>query len=135
MRAVHSTGIDPRKTPVAIDIDCSMKFQSYGVQATKTITRTRGGQGGPWLSTHGRRTNVNELLKIQGFYPSEIDWQTAGLSTKAIGELIGNSIPVPMIGHILAKSMYSAGLLAKPIPFPRSCYAKAVHGHLSEIAE
>eukprot|EP00959_Pyramimonas_sp_CCMP1952_P195705 4092048-Pyramimonas_sp.AAC.1 len=59
----HQNGIDPRTTPVAVDIDAGEKFQVYGVDECKTITRVRGGRGGPWISTYGRRFTTRELLK------------------------------------------------------------------------
>ena len=124
MKDVYDAGVNPLKIPVAIDIDCSPKFATSRANLAPTITRARGGQGGPWLSSHGRRTNVKELLKCQGFYPDEVEWQAAGLSRTQIGQLIGNSVPVNMVGHILANAMYSGGLLAKAITFPKSPFGK-----------
>ena len=59
----HQNGIDPRVTPIAVDIDCGMKFFTYGIDECKTLTRNRGGSGGPWISTRGRRTTTQEILK------------------------------------------------------------------------
>jgi site-specific DNA-cytosine methylase len=111
-----AAGVDPSKVPVAIDIDCSERYSTYGINIAKTLTRTRGGSGGPWVSSRGRRSSVNEMLKMQGFDPLEVPWKAAGLSKPQIGQLLGNAVPVPMIGKVLAEAMYSAGLVAtKPV--------------------
>jgi len=114
-----SAGVDPRLVPVAVDIDCSEKFQTSGIDIAKTLTRTRGGQGGPWITNRGRRATVNEMLKIQGFKENEVPWKQAGLKTAQIGKLLGNSLPVNMIGHVLSEAMYSAGVTADKVEFPR----------------
>ena len=115
----HSNGVDPLTTPIAIDIDCSPKYQSVGLNVAKTLTRTRGGQGGPWLSSRGRRTTPSELLKIQGFTDHELPWEESGISKHKFGELLGNAVPVPMIGHVLAEALYSAGVTADKVEFPK----------------
>ena len=63
---VFRTGVDPRKVPVLIDIDYSPKYAAHGVNIARTITRTRGGQGGPWVSNRGRRPTPNKLLRLHG---------------------------------------------------------------------
>ena len=61
-----AAGVDPKEVPVAIDIDCNVRYGTYGINIAKTITRARGGQGGPWISSRGRRTSVNELHEAPG---------------------------------------------------------------------
>jgi DNA-cytosine methyltransferase len=115
----HRNGTDPLTTPVAIDIDCSPAYQTVGINMARTLTRTRGGQGGPWISSRGRRTTPTELLKIQGFTgEDEVPWKDAGISAHKLGELLGNAVPVPMIGHVLSEAMYSAGVTASKVVFP-----------------
>ena len=65
-KACHAKGIDPRTNIVMVDIDAGKQFSTYGVNECKTLTRSRGGSGGPWVSTRGRRLTTNELLKVQG---------------------------------------------------------------------
>ena len=115
---VHKSGTDPLKVPVAIDVDCTNKFRVYGVNIAKTLTRSRGGSGGPWLSTRGRRTTSNELMRIMGFKSNEIPWKAAGLSKTKLGHMLGNAVPVPVLGCILQEAMYSAGLVRDKPNFP-----------------
>ena len=117
-KSVFQSGIDPLKVPVAIDVDCSLTYAVWGVNIAKTLTRTRGGQGGPWLSSRGRRTTSNELMRIMGFKINEIPWKAAGLSKTQLGLMLGNAVPVPVLGCILQEAMYSAGLVYDKPRFP-----------------
>ena len=45
-RKVFANGIDPKKTPVLVDVDCSDRYRSVGVNIAKTLTRSRGEVGG-----------------------------------------------------------------------------------------
>jgi site-specific DNA-cytosine methylase len=115
-KAAVAAGVNPKTVPVAVDIDCSLRYGTYGINIARTLTRRRGGSGGPWITSRGRRTSVNELVKIQGFDPLEVPWEAAGISKAQIGQLLGNAVPVPMIGRVLAEAMYSAGVVVtKPV--------------------
>ena len=117
-KKVYEEGINPINVPVAIDIDCSSKFQTYGVDIARTLTRTRGSQGGPWISSRGRRTTISEMIRIQGFKTSEIPWEKAGITERKCAMMLGNAVPVNLIGHVLANAMWSAGLVSKKVDFP-----------------
>lgn len=118
-KKAYDQGINPLVTPIAVDVDCSAKYKSNGINIAHTLTRTRGGQGGPWISSRGRRTTVSELIKIQGFQDNEVPWVDAGMSAPKIGMILGNSVPVPMIGAVLSEAMYSAGITVEKVPFPK----------------
>ena len=111
-------GINALKIPLAIDVDCTAKYAVYGVNIAKTLTKTRGGQGGPWISSRGRRTTTTELMKIQGFEDGEIRWEEAGLSAREVGKLLGNAVAVPVLGCILQEALYCAGIVDKKPTFP-----------------
>ena len=100
-----------------VDIDCSEQFQTFGINIAKTLTRTRGMQGGPWVSTRGRRVTTEELLRLQGFQPEEVHWQQAGVSKTHIGGMVGNSVSVHAVGHLLASDMFAAGLSRQRLEF------------------
>jgi len=113
MTAAFKSGTDPRIVPVLIDIDCTEKFAVYGIDEAKTITRTRGGSGGPWVSNRGRRATIDELFKLQGFDSNAIPWQAAKITRRQAGQLVGNSVCLPVMGMILAEALYAAGLTTK----------------------
>ena len=46
----YQCGLDARVIPILVDIGASPKYTTYGVDEAKTMTRTRGGDGGPWIS-------------------------------------------------------------------------------------
>ena len=108
--AFKEYGVDPRTTPISVDLDCSLKFSSWGINMARTLTRTRGGQGGPWVSTIGRRVNIQEMAALQAFQESDIPIND--MSPTKIGQMLGNSVPVTLIGYVLASAMYAGGLVA-----------------------
>ncbi|CAK0864939.1 unnamed protein product [Prorocentrum cordatum] len=114
----HQNGIDPRTTPVAVDIDAGEKFQVYGVDECKTITRVRGGCGGPWISTHGRRFTTRELLKAQGFAPTDVPYEELKITPRQVGMMVGNSLSPNMAGCVLQEALWSAGLTKEKPQFP-----------------
>ena len=111
-RKAMQAGVDPLTVPVAIDVDASPKFFTMGINEAKTLTRSRGMSGGPWISSRGRRCSVNELLKLQGFKASDVPWQAAGVSESQIGGMIGNSVAVPVMEAVLSAALQQAGILA-----------------------
>ena len=116
----YQHGRDPRRTPVLVDVDCSPKYAVYGVDEAKTLTATRGGSGGPWLSTRGRRLTINELMKLQGFREEDIQMKAAKVTERQLGHMIGSAVFVNTIGCILQEALWSAGLIMTRAIFPRT---------------
>lgn len=112
-------GINALEVPVAVDIDCSTKFGTYGIDIARTLTKARGGTGGPWISTKGRRTTIDELFRVQGFNPADYQWREAGVTERQMGMMLGNSMSLPVVGHVLAEALWAAGLTShKPVFAP-----------------
>ena len=102
-KAMKDFGADPMKIPIAVDVDCSRKFSTFGVNRAKTITKTRGTTGGPWISTRGRRTTTAELMRLQGLRPEDIPYNELGVTTRQVGALVGNAATVNTIGCLLRR--------------------------------
>ena len=117
-RRVWEKGTDPRKTVVAVDVGCTERFLTYGVDMCRTLCRGRAGSGGFWLSTRGRTLTLTEMLKVNGTDASEMkNWEDF-VSETDLRKMLGNSVPVPMIGEVLQEAMWAAGLLSKKEKFP-----------------
>ena len=115
----YERGCDARVTPILVDIGSSRKFWVYGVNEAKTITRARGGDGGPWISTRGRQTTTRELIKLQGFTNADVPWEDVGITRRQVGQLLGNAVTVDTIGCVLAEALWSSGLVTQRVDFPR----------------
>eukprot|EP00438_Fugacium_kawagutii_P009638 Skav214987 [mRNA] locus=scaffold508:269914:270489:+ [translate_table: standard] len=110
---IHATGVNPLKTPCAVDVGCSKKWKSYGVNIAPTLLRARAGSGGFWLSNRGRKMTLTELAKITGFQPAELKgYAAAGVSHCQLARMFGNSVPVPLTGAVLTSGMLAAGLVS-----------------------
>ena len=110
--AFNEHNVDPRTTPICVDIDCGLQYSTWGINVARTLTRTRGGQGGPWVSTLGRRVNIHEMAALQAFQESDLPLNDKGISRTKMGQMLGNSVPVTLIGYVLASAMYAGGLVA-----------------------
>ena len=115
----YLSGHDPRTFPLAVDIDCSMKFATVGYNEIKCLTRTRGGQGGPWISSRGRRTTLAELFRLQGFNPDDFKLiDRASVSASQMGCMLGNTMSLPVLKAVLIQGLWAAGLITrKPTTF------------------
>ncbi|CAK0864929.1 unnamed protein product [Prorocentrum cordatum] len=113
IRSASTSGRHPRSTPILVDIVASPEFAAYGIDEAKTIARSRGGDGGPWIFTRGRRTTPTELIKLQGFELTDIPWTTLKISQRQLGQLIGTAVSVNTIGAILEEALWSSGLVEK----------------------
>ena len=116
--AAFAAGTNPLKVPIAIDVDCGPKYTSSGTNMAKTLTHDRGGRGGPWISSRGRRVTTTEMMKLQGFQEHEVPWKEAGVSKTVIGQMLGNAVPVPLLGCVLQEALWSAGLVVEKPLFP-----------------
>ena len=111
-------GINPLQVPVAVDIDCSPKFRSYGIDELRTLTAARVSVGGPWISTKGRRLTIEELFKCQGFNADAYKYREANVSKRQMGVMLGNTMTLPVVGAVLEKALVAAGLVARDKPKP-----------------
>ncbi|CAK0830711.1 unnamed protein product [Prorocentrum cordatum] len=124
-RKAHGDGHDARKVNIMVDVDASEKFQTFGVDICKTLTRSRGGCGGPWASTRGRRLTTPELLRLQGFKPEDCPYQELGISERQVGLMAGNAVAVNMAGVVLQEALWSAGLVKEKSVYPRMSHVVA----------
>ena len=101
-----------------VDIVCSDRFATYGINIARTLTKTRGQCGGPWVSSRGRRVTLHEMMRLQGFSKKDIPQAELDLSDRQIGGMMGNAVTVHTMGAILSEALHSAGLTKTKVPFP-----------------
>ena len=92
--AIRSSGVNPFKVPIVVDIGASAKFSTYRIGEIPTITRSRGSaKNGYWCTTKGGCLSTRELGALQGIPRQLIDDFKGELnkSDGVIGARIGNS--------------------------------------------
>lgn len=119
--AAMKIGVNPLEIPIAIDIDCSKKFRTWGNNVCKTLTKARGQSGGPWISSRGRRTTLKELMKIQGFEEGDIPWAQAGLAPREVKAMLGDAVSINVLGPVIAEVLYSSGLVKEKPKLAGDC--------------
>ena len=75
--------------------DSTEKFVTAYSDFTPTLTWSRG--AGFWVSSHRRRLRADELFKLQGIDPSEV--QPVG-SALQMGRMAGNAMALPVVQHV-----------------------------------
>ena len=115
-RARDVEGVNPAQVPVLIDVDCSFSHKSSKVNHFNTLTASRGGSGGPYISTRSERTSMAELCSVQG-YPPQLMLkikQRAQLSNRQFGYALGDAVTFPVARAVIKAAFQAVGLLPNP---------------------
>ena len=123
---LESKNIDGNSQTVVLDPHGG-RGTGYCVGASMTLTRTRCGAGGFWLTRHNRFMRTQEMLKLQGF-PGSIRYNNCKYNTKKthrrkvtrrqLNLAIGNAMSVPVIGRILHEALRAIGYISQECQYP-----------------
>ena len=79
-----------------------------------------GGEGW-WLlaQQHGPKMTTEEMMKVSGLKPDEelLSWEKL-VSKASFQGMLGNCVPVPLVGSVLQNTMHAAGLISHTVDFP-----------------
>ena len=101
-------GVDPLSISVIVDTS-STKPASY-TDKVGCLTKSRGGGLALWSVQHGRRLNVKELMRLQGFDPTEV---SVPITRNKFGALLGNAYTKTVFERVLECAINSAKLAAR----------------------
>ena len=105
--------INPFITPVVVDVGCSKRFSTFGVDEFPTVTRTRARSFAYWVSTKGARVDIDELALLQGFGPSDIDWRGSGVTDTNFAGCLGNAQSMNVCLALVPHLLYFGKLITK----------------------
>eukprot|EP00438_Fugacium_kawagutii_P006633 Skav235732 [mRNA] locus=scaffold1686:66458:67677:- [translate_table: standard] len=84
---IRRSGFDPSQVLCCIDVDSGRtNAKLWKMGQARTLTRSRGGCGGPWLSSHYRRTTLREMAAFQGLDLTAYD--LSGLTSRQVGQML-----------------------------------------------
>jgi len=95
----------PFSTTYLIDVDASARYRTYMDDKVMCMTKSR--PCGFWISSRGRRMNLDEMLRLQGM---ERCFQQV-VSDKHLGAQIGNAMSQNILERIFIKFLPLAGLV------------------------
>lgn len=105
---LQNDGNNPLESRYVIDINGSKPH--YNEHYSPCLTRTRCGSGGFWLSWKQRKMDIHEILRLQGIsQPSKL--QTDAASTRQLGMIAGNAVPVTLLARVMKPLLEAAGLM------------------------
>ena len=106
---LEAKGADPFFEPWVIDCDGTQSFTKAMKGVTPCITAAR--YKGHWVTSHGRRFNLQEAFRLQGFriaLPSAV-------SDSQMRHLLGNCMSLNVLRRIFCRLLPAAGL-TPPLP-------------------
>jgi site-specific DNA-cytosine methylase len=99
---IRSGGTDPFGSTFVIDIDHSKSRKGTRMLGcSPCLTRSRAVTGGHWISTHGRRLSVAEMMRLQNMRPDRLEVPDS-VPASAFRGMIGNSMSVNVVEALLA---------------------------------
>jgi len=107
MGALKKAKKDPLSRTFLIDVDASPKFRSYMEDRVMCMTKSR--PSGYWISSRGRRMNVDEMLRLQGM---ERCFEQV-VTDKVLGAQIGNAMSQNILERLFIRLLPFAGLVPK----------------------
>ena len=113
--AFKAAGINPQKTLIVSDTGATGGRDPAYVEKVPCMTATRLGRAEYWMSTRGRRMDVPEMFRYQGFKDTD-NVDTACTRASELGDLLGNAASKNVIKVVLTKALVSAGLVEGELP-------------------
>jgi len=121
LKKLTREGASPLTKTYVVDCDASEKFRSVMKDRTMCMTKSRA--SGFWVTSRGRRMNLDEMLRCQGM---ERSFKQV-VSDRAIGAQIGNAMSQNVIERLFVSLLPAAGLVQKDFPL-RDRWAAAAKG-------
>lgn len=110
-QAKHS-GVDYTVAPFVVDCDSSASWTKkpmYDRSPCLTLSRNRG----HWVMNRGRRTNANEIMRLQGMSPTFVE---VCVKDGMFGKQFGDAMSVNVVERIMGRLLPAAGI-ARTRPF------------------
>jgi DNA (cytosine-5)-methyltransferase 1 len=109
LKQIRREGEDPLNKTYIVDCDSSVERSKYcKKQMSPCITVGRG--GGHWVTSRGRRTTKEEMMRLQGMNPTKFK---LAVSEAQLGRQLGNTMSVNVLERIFARLLPAAGLARK----------------------
>merc|ERR1719464_1740149 len=97
----------PLKNTFVIDLDSSPRFCT--VMENRLMCMTKSRAGGYWVTSRGRRMNLDEMLRCQGMRRCF----KQVVSDKALGGQIGNAMSQNILERLFVSLLPAAGLVQR----------------------
>ena len=105
---VRSSGVDVLRAPVVVDCDSSRCH--YNVGYSPCLTASRASNGGHWVVCRQRRFTLREMVRLMGVRPERVSAWERQISSRQMGHIVGNAVPVPLLEAVLRPLLRAAGL-------------------------
>ena len=90
---------------LAAEVDTQGSLPNIGIEHAPCLTRTRGLSLAFWSLQHARALTASELMRIQGFDPSQL-W--LNISANQMGALLGNAFTGTVCAAVMDAALKAA---------------------------
>ena len=115
---VEKAGHNPSTDFIICDVHQSLKFGlNWQLDISPTLTRTRAGSNGFFITNLERMMTTDEMLALQGFPKGRLTWQNLRtdqnrkVTNRQFNLMIGNTMAVPVIGRVILELFKTIGIL------------------------
>jgi site-specific DNA-cytosine methylase len=107
---IAAGGEDPDKNYWFIDIDSSEEFMHWHKECCPCITKSRGTHGF-YVTKLNAMMALEEIMAFSGYDAAQPRWRESGISRRAWGQALGDSMSFGVLMRILRQGLHSAGLI------------------------
>jgi DNA (cytosine-5)-methyltransferase 1 len=107
LKELTDSGAEPLKNTFVVDVDSTVRFRTVMKDRVMCMTKSRA--SGHWVTSRGRRMNLDEMLRCQGM---ERSFKQV-VSDRALGAQIGNAMSQNVIERLLIRLLPAAGLVSQ----------------------
>ncbi|CAE7611385.1 ngoBIM [Symbiodinium necroappetens] len=104
-------GLNPFEIPVCIDARSSEEFSHSTLDHTMTLTKSRCGGFGHWLSTRGDFLSCTDYCLLTGMDPAKLRWRSAGLTDVQFAQMLGNAMSQNVLEFLIPPALSAAGFI------------------------
>ncbi len=98
----EETGLDPSTNMFLMDIGSSEAFGSYMHERCPTLTRSRAGGNGFYMSQWKRMLSTSDMCRLQGF---PVSMRRPGCTDRQFRQMLGNAMSVPVLARVFRAAL------------------------------
>jgi len=106
---LRDAGVRPSSVDVVVDIGSGTKRVNFMHDQCPTITKTRCASRDFYITSRRRRLSMHEFIRLQGFQEGDFDF--TGTRERDIGQMVGNSMSLPVLAAVLKEGLLVCGLV------------------------
>ena len=111
LKKCAARGINPWKHCVIVDMHASTRFRTFKIDTSPTLCFRRCKSMGYWCTSKGAPLDEYDMMMLQGFDTSDIDFIGARVCPRTLAGCMGNALSANVISMLLPNLLLIANLI------------------------